>query len=118
MADQCSAVLPLTTDSFQIEERGISDIKDLLTQEVPGLNFQEVGFGTDIDIQGLGAKHVLFAVPRTSVVAVRIHIGIDLDADTDIRLLGIETTGQWNKIIIFRYCPRENMAVPLHPNSE
>lgn len=47
--------------SLQIEERGISNIQDLLTQEVPGLNFQEVGFGTDIDIQGLGSKtHFVF----------------------------------------------------------
>ncbi len=46
----------------QIEERGATNIQDLLVQEVPGLNFQEVGYGTDIDIQGLGAKHVLFLV--------------------------------------------------------
>ena len=46
----------------QIEERGVSNIQDLLTQEVPGLNFQEVGFGTDIDIQGLGSKHILFLI--------------------------------------------------------
>ena len=46
----------------QIEERGISTIQDLLTQEVPGLNFHEVGFGTSIDLQGLGSKHILFLV--------------------------------------------------------
>ena len=46
----------------QIEERGVSNIQDLLSQEVPGLNFQEVGFGTDIDIQGLGSKHILFLI--------------------------------------------------------
>ena len=28
----------------QIEERGTGNIQDLLTQEVPGLNFQEVGW--------------------------------------------------------------------------
>lgn len=55
-------VITQVISAKEIEERGISDIKDLLTQEVPGLNFQEVGFGTDIDIQGLGAKHVLFLV--------------------------------------------------------
>lgn len=57
--------IPVTTQVItarQIEERGISDIKDLLAQEVPGLNFQEVGYGTDIDIQGLGAKHILFLI--------------------------------------------------------
>jgi len=46
----------------QIEQRGLSNIQDLLQQEVPGLNFQEVGYGTDIDIQGLGAKHILFLI--------------------------------------------------------
>lgn len=46
----------------QIEERGIGNIQDLLTQEVPGLNFQEVGYGTNIDIQGLGSKHILFLI--------------------------------------------------------
>ena len=46
----------------QIEERGLNNIQDLLQQEVPGLNFQEVGYGTDIDIQGLGAKHILFLI--------------------------------------------------------
>jgi len=55
-------VITQVVTAKQIEERGISDIKDLLAQEVPGLNFQEVGFGTDIDIQGLGAKHVLFLI--------------------------------------------------------
>ena len=46
----------------QIEQRGVSGIKELLSQEVPGLNFQEVGFGTDIDIQGLGSKHILILI--------------------------------------------------------
>lgn len=46
----------------QIEERGTGNIQDLLTQEVPGLNFQEVGYGTSIDIQGLGSKHILFLI--------------------------------------------------------
>lgn len=46
----------------QIEARGINDVKDLLMQEVPGLNFQEVGFGTSIDIQGLSSQHVLFLI--------------------------------------------------------
>ena len=39
--------------SKQIEERGTGNIQDLLTQEVPGLNFQEVGYGTSIDITGI-----------------------------------------------------------------
>ncbi|MFV0472084.1 MAG: TonB-dependent receptor plug domain-containing protein [Paludibacteraceae bacterium] len=46
----------------QIEERGINDVKELLAQEVPGLSFQEVGFGTSIQLQGLDAKHILFLI--------------------------------------------------------
>ena len=55
-------VITQVVTAKQIEERGLSNIQDLLTQEVPGLNFQEVGFGTDIDIQGLGSKHILFLI--------------------------------------------------------
>lgn len=55
-------VITQVVTAKQIEERGLSDIQDLLKQEVPGLNFQEVGFGTDIDIQGLGSKHILFLI--------------------------------------------------------
>lgn len=57
-----SPVITQVISSRQIEERGLKSIQDLLMQEVPGLNFQEVGFGTSIDIQGLGAQHVLFLV--------------------------------------------------------
>ena len=55
-------VITQVVTSRQIEERGVSTIQELLQQEVPGLNFQEVGFGTDIDIQGLGSKHILFLI--------------------------------------------------------
>lgn len=55
-------VITQVVTARQIEERGVSNIQDLLTQEVPGLNFQEVGYGTDIDIQGLGSKHILFLI--------------------------------------------------------
>lgn len=55
-------VITQVLSAKQIEERGVSNIQDLLSQEVPGLNFQEVGFGTDIDIQGLGSKHILFLI--------------------------------------------------------
>ena len=55
-------VITQVISSRQIEERGVSDIKELLSQEVPGLNFQQVGFGTDIDIQGLGSKHILILI--------------------------------------------------------
>ena len=55
-------VITQVINAKQIEERGTGNIQDLLTQEVPGLNFQEVGYGTSIDIQGLGSKHILFLI--------------------------------------------------------
>lgn len=55
-------ILTQVITSKQIEARSITDVRGLLEQEVPGLNFQEVGFGASIDIQGLGAKHILFLI--------------------------------------------------------
>lgn len=55
-------VITQVITSKQLQERGVASLQDFLQQEVPGLNFQEVGYGTDIDIQGLGSKHVLFLV--------------------------------------------------------
>ena len=58
----------------QIEERGTGNIQDLLTQEVPGLNFQEVGYGTSIDIQGLGSKHILFLIDGERIAGETLTI--------------------------------------------
>lgn len=55
-------VITQVVTARQIADRGVGNIQELLSQEVPGLNFQEVGFGTDIDIQGLGSKHILFLI--------------------------------------------------------
>lgn len=55
-------VITQVVSGQQIGERGLTNIQDVLQQEVPGLNFQEVGFGTSIDLQGLGAKNILFLV--------------------------------------------------------
>ena len=57
-----SPVITQVVTARQIEDRGLSDIKSLLTQEIPGLVFNEVGFGTSINLQGLGGKHILFLV--------------------------------------------------------
>ena len=57
-----SPVITQVVTAQQIEDRGLSDIKSLLTQEIPGLVFNEVGFGTSINLQGLGGKHILFLV--------------------------------------------------------
>ncbi len=55
-------VLTQVISKADIERRGINNVQDLLTQEVPGLEFQEVGYGTSINLQGLGAKHILILV--------------------------------------------------------
>lgn len=57
-----SPVMTQVITGKQIAERGITDIKSLLMQEVPGLTFNEVGFGTSINMQGLDAKHILFLI--------------------------------------------------------
>ncbi len=57
-----SPVMTQVITARQIEQRGVSDIKTLLSQEIPGLVFNEVGFGTSINMQGLGGKHVLFLI--------------------------------------------------------
>lgn len=41
-------------------EAGYSDIQKVLQQETPGLNIQKVGFGNEISMQGLDARHVMF----------------------------------------------------------
>lgn len=55
-------VITQIVTSQQIEKKGFDDIKSLLSQEVPGLSFQEVGFGTTIQMQGLDAKHILILI--------------------------------------------------------
>lgn len=39
---------------------GYSDIQKVLEHETPGLNIQKVGFGNELSMQGLDARHVLF----------------------------------------------------------
>lgn len=57
-----SPVMTQVITDKQIAERGLTDIKSLLMQEVPGLTFNEVGFGTSINMQGLDAKQILFLI--------------------------------------------------------
>ena len=57
-----SPVLTQVISRKQIERQGWMDIKSLLQDEIPGLSFSEVGFGTSINLQGLGAKHILFLI--------------------------------------------------------
>lgn len=41
-------------------DAGYSDLQHALQQETPGMNIQKVGFGNELSMQGLDARHVLF----------------------------------------------------------
>ena len=54
---------PITTQVLggkALVDAGYSDLQHALQQETPGLNIQKVGFGNEISLQGLDARHVLF----------------------------------------------------------
>ncbi len=45
-----------------ISNRGITNVQDVLAQDIPGLEFQRGGFGSDIKMQGLEAKNILILI--------------------------------------------------------
>jgi len=45
-----------------ISNRGITNVQDILAQDIPGLEFQRGGFGSDIKMQGLEAKNILILI--------------------------------------------------------
>ena len=54
---------PITTQVLggkALVDVGYSDLQHALQQETPGMNIQKVGFGNEISMQGLDARHVLF----------------------------------------------------------
>lgn len=54
---------PITTQVMAAErlvETGYGSIQQALQHETPGLNIQKVGFGNEMSMQGLDARHVLF----------------------------------------------------------
>lgn len=54
---------PITTQVISgkaMVEAGYGNLQQVLQQETPGLNIQKVGFGNEISMQGLDARHVLF----------------------------------------------------------
>ena len=54
---------PVTTQVLggkALVDAGYSNLQQALQQETPGLNIQKVGFGNEISMQGLAARHVLF----------------------------------------------------------
>ena len=57
-----SPVITQVIPATRLTQSGFSGIQDALMQEIPGLNFQKVGFGTDINVAGLDARHILFLI--------------------------------------------------------
>lgn len=55
-----SAVQTQVLGGKQLVDAGYKDLQAALQQETPGLNIQKVGFGNEISMQGLDARHVLF----------------------------------------------------------
>lgn len=55
-----SAVTTQVLGGKQLVDAGYSDLTHALQQEIPGMNIQKVGFGNEISMQGLDARHVLF----------------------------------------------------------
>lgn len=54
---------PITTQVLSgqaMVNAGYGNLQQALQQETPGLNIQKVGFGNEISMQGLDARHVLF----------------------------------------------------------
>lgn len=45
-----------------MSNRGITNVQDILAQDIPGLEFQRGGFGADIKMQGLEAKNILILI--------------------------------------------------------
>ncbi len=71
-----SPVITRVISKKQIADRSETDIRNLLMNEVPGLQFQEVGFGTTINFQGLSGKHILFLIDGERIAG---EIGNNID---------------------------------------
>ena len=55
-----SAVTTQVLGGKALVDAGYGNLQAALQQETPGLNIQKVGFGNEISMQGLDARHVLF----------------------------------------------------------
>lgn len=63
MADRPVKLSPIQTQVISgrdMVDAGYGDIQKVLQQQTPGLNIQKVGFGNEISMQGLDARHVVF----------------------------------------------------------
>ncbi|WP_353099678.1 TonB-dependent receptor [Myroides odoratus] len=57
-----SSVLVQVISGAKLSESGFTGIQDALMSEIPGMNFQKVGFGTDVNVGGLDARNILFLI--------------------------------------------------------
>jgi outer membrane receptor for ferrienterochelin and colicins len=55
-------VITQVINTRDISNRGITNVQDVLEQDIPGLEFQRGGFGSDIKMQGLEAKNILILI--------------------------------------------------------
>lgn len=71
----CPVLTQLIT-SKDIEKVDAVSIKDILQNEIPGLDFGRKGYGTSVSFLGLGAKYVLFLIDGERVAG---ETGGDID---------------------------------------
>ncbi len=61
MLKDVPAITQLIT-AKEIETRGITEIATVLQDDVPGIEFHQAGYGTNMKMQGLDANYVLFLI--------------------------------------------------------
>ena len=55
-------VITQVITSHDIEVRGLTSVSDVLKDDMPGIDFQQLGYGADIKMQGLDANYILFLI--------------------------------------------------------
>ena len=55
-------VLTQVITAKQIESRGLQTVQDILSIDIPGIEFQQHGYGSGINIQGLAAANMLILI--------------------------------------------------------
>lgn len=55
-------VITQVISAKQIESRGLMSVESVLESDIPGIEFQKVGFGTEINMQGLSSKNILILI--------------------------------------------------------
>ena len=74
---------PITTQVLggkQLVDAGYANLQQALQQETPGLNIQKVGFGNEISMQGLDARHVLFLMDGERMTGDMAGVRLELSS--------------------------------------